>query len=444
MVFLCCASKNDRDSNPTPNRPVDLPTVTEDVNKADRRISMPSYRSRSQKMRHNPSALSTAEEKHAVFDQSASTSHSGSQNSDTDNKKSSSSNHSRKELASSQQQGSSELSYAPPAGPPPGHQNKNKSAQGSKTEIPPDNPPPPYHNWEEAVPDTAFLPPPPVSGYLYSNTANASEEDADRAHVFCDNTPLWKPHTPSVAVYDCVKKHDIRPVIPHEYNGGLDVVGNGKWKGRTVNRNKDCLLLTGLPLYFPTEDSPLVTEQIKTIYFEVKLLELYTDVHDEASGFSIGFAAQPYPTWRAPGWERGSLGVFSDDGCKFVNDSWGGQEFTAAFDVGETVGIGMRFHMPVDDDDEEDDSKKGSKNGGVQSSALRSSTLPVEVFFTRDGKLSGGWDLHEETDEEAGGVGGLEGDYDLYGAIGLFGGVGFEVCFDPAGWKWDPESFRDG
>jgi hypothetical protein len=32
----------------------------------------------------------------------------------------------------------------------------------------------------------------------------------------------------------------------------------------------------------------------------------------------------------------------------------------------------------------------------------------------------------------------LEGDYDLYGAIGLFGGVDFEVCFHPAGWLWKP------
>jgi hypothetical protein len=30
----------------------------------------------------------------------------------------------------------------------------------------------------------------------------------------------------------------------------------------------------------------------------------------------------------------------------------------------------------------------------------------------------------------------LEGDYDLYGAIGLFGGVDFESCFDPEGWLW--------
>jgi hypothetical protein len=63
----------------------------------------------------------------------------------------------------------------------------------------------------------------------------------------------------------------------------------------------------------------------------------------------------------------------------------------------------------------------------------------VHIFFTRNGCRSGGWDLHEEVDADSGGVEGLEGDYDLYGAIGLFGGVDFESCFEPAGWLWKPE-----
>ncbi|KAF7622577.1 hypothetical protein AFLA_009109 [Aspergillus flavus NRRL3357] len=52
----------------------------------------------------------------------------------------------------------------------------------------------------------------------------------------------------------------------------------------------------------------------------------------------------------------------------------------------------------------------------------------VDIFFTRNGHPVGGWDLHEEIDEDAGRIEGLEGDFDLYGAIGLFGGVDFEIA----------------
>ncbi|THC95084.1 hypothetical protein EYZ11_005442 [Aspergillus tanneri] len=200
---------------------------------------------------------------------------------------------------------------------------------------------PPYHNWQEAVPDTTDFPPPPVTGYFYSGTGNASSADAERAHEFCDGFPLYSPANPPATVYSSVQRCDIHPVKPE------------------------------------------------------------------------GFC----------GWERGSVGVFSDDGCRFVNDSWGGKGFTTAFKLGETVGLGMTFRLP-------EDIKKVPESEGER--------IRVEIFFTRDGRKVGGWDLHEEVDAEAGGVEGLEGDFDLYGAIGLFGGVDFEACFDHLGWLWNP------
>jgi hypothetical protein len=39
--------------------------------------------------------------------------------------------------------------------------------------------------------------------------------------------------------------------------------------------------------------------------------------------------------------------VHGDDGRRFVNDTWGGKDFTAKFVEGETVGIGMEFSVPV-------------------------------------------------------------------------------------------------
>lgn len=295
--------------------------------------------------------------------------------------------------------------------------------QGSQ--YPPGDPPP-YHNWQEAVPDTSVFPPPPISGNYSSGTGNASADDAQRAHNFCDSTPLWLPVVPSAAVYTSVAKHDLRPVQHREFAGQLTPTAPGRWIGRTVDCNGDCCVLTHLPLYFAAQDSPFITEQRKTIYFEVKLLALRAGPGGDTSGLSLGFAAQPYPSWRSPGWERGSLCVFSDDGCRFVNDSWGGRDFTTPFTVGETLGIGMKFALP------EDPLVMADAMFGVKK------ICKVEVFFTRDGRPAGGWDLHEERDEQAGDVEGLEGDFDVYGAVGLFGGVDFEVCFDPAGWRWQP------
>ncbi|PYI04472.1 hypothetical protein BO78DRAFT_398903 [Aspergillus sclerotiicarbonarius CBS 121057] len=284
----------------------------------------------------------------------------------------------------------------------------------------------PYHNWQETVPDTATFPPPPVAGLFCSSTGNASCGDAERAHEFCEEFPLYLPVKPSDAMYSFVRRYDLSPSQSPEFCGDISVVDQGRWRGSTNDGNGDCLLTTNLPLYFSMKDSPFLTKTSKTIYFEVRLIGIragpVTQSTDD-SGFSIGFVAQPYPSWRSPGWERGSLGVFSDDGCRFVNDSWGGKNFTSKFRIGETVGLGMTFHLPI---------KVPS------ASANEDEKANVDVFFTRDGRKVGGWNLYEELDVESGGIEGLRGDFDLYGAVGLFGGVDFEVLFDPAVWLWTP------
>ncbi|KAL4917062.1 hypothetical protein BDW62DRAFT_184478 [Aspergillus aurantiobrunneus] len=310
--------------------------------------------------------------------------------------------------------------YPPPPGPPPPSYNATSHQPDGLTNLEP----PPYHNWQEAVPDTTEFPPPPVSGNFHSNTGNASANDAERAHDFCNRNPLYRPVQPSVIVYSSVKNYNIGPVLTPEFRGSISK-NHGRWKGHTRDKNGDCVLLTNLPLYFSLADSPFIAEGEKTIYFEVKLLGLRAGpTPNDASGLSIGFAAQPYPTWRSPGWERGSLGVFSDDGCRFVNDSWGGKDFTDAFRVGETVGLGMTFQLP--------------RNVNTSGGSLPTQRLDVNVFFTRNGQRVSDWDLYEEVDEEAGGIRGLGGDHDLYPAIGLFGGVDFEVSYHPAGWLFRP------
>ena len=61
-----------------------------------------------------------------------------------------------------------------------------------------------------------------------------------------------------------------------------------------------------------------------------------------------------------------------------------------------------------------------------------------EVFFTRDGKRNGGWLVEEELDrdDQSEGSQGLNGELDLYAAVGLFGSVDFEVVFSPRQWMY--------
>jgi len=90
-----------------------------------------------------------------------------------------------------------------------------------------------------------------------------------------------------------------------------------------------------------------------------------------------------------------------------------------SFREGETVGLGMRF----------EGQEEGTEEGKCR----------VEVFFTRNGKREDGWMVHEELDEASGGIEGLEGDWDLYAGVGVFGGVEFDVVFDRGQWMYRPE-----
>jgi hypothetical protein len=186
--------------------------------------------------------------------------------------------------------------------------------------------------------------------------------------------------------------------------------------------------MTNLPMYSVFWDSPLTTQRPKTIYFELKVTGVGrggSTLSEADAGIAIGFAAPPYPTFRLPGWERASLAVHGDDGRKYVNDPWGGVDFTNAFAPGETVGIGMTYSVP--------------KNPPSYEATQQGQMLDVEVFFTRDGKKTGSWNGNEELDVRSeGGNTGLRGECDLFPAIGVFGGVDFDVFFHPSQWMYRP------
>lgn len=173
------------------------------------------------------------------------------------------------------------------------------------------------------------------------------------------------------------------------------------------------------------------------MYFELKVLSFGDSnprwgrkgqsLEEADAGIAIGYFAPPYLGWRLPGWQRGSLAVHGDDGRRYVNDTFGGVDFTTAFKAGETVGIGMTWKPQMAD-------------APPTYGAARQSPLAVDVFFTRNGRRDGGWNLHEEMDAERieGGTIGLDGDYDVFAAIGVFGAVELEVRFNPQDWMFRP------
>jgi hypothetical protein len=209
-------------------------------------------------------------------------------------------------------------------------------------------------------------------------------------------------------------------IEPHGLKGKLRWCGTGVWEGETTRDTPDSCIIAYPPLYVVSEHDPSRFGRPKTIYYEVKIRP------DSRTNFiALGFTALPYPSFRMPGWHRGSLAVHGDDGHKYINDSWGGREFTEELQRGDTYGIGMTLSP----------ARVGQRGPPPQ----------VDVFFTRNGRHLGGWDLHEETDaEEDLPVTGLEGFHDLSCAIGVYEDVRFEVVFDPRRWLYRPWGGDDG
>jgi hypothetical protein len=332
--------------------------------------------------------------------------------------------------------GAFESQNTPPAGPPPNPTSKARvyapppgppSSQFPQ-QPPPSWDPPPYHDWT-VIPDTALLPPPPSIGYDSSPTANASAQDGDRALAWTNRNPLWPPQNLTQTTYAAIQNGQLALLKAPSYMGDLlPQPQAGHWRCRTHASCRDSSIMTNLPMYSVLWDSPLNTQRPKTIYFEIKVVGIgrgYSSLGEADAGIAIGFVAPPYPTFRLPGWERASLGVHGDDGRKYFNDSWGGVDFTTAFAPGDTVGIGITYSVP--------------KNPPSYEEAQQGRMLDIEVFFTRNGKREGGWDGNEELDVRSeGGNTGLRGECDLFPAVGVFGGVDFDVFFHPSQWLYKP------
>ncbi|GAO15263.1 hypothetical protein UVI_02006490 [Ustilaginoidea virens] len=296
---------------------------------------------------------------------------------------------------------------ASPTAPPPAYQRSHAGPAAQ----------PPTHDWQTAVPDTALLPPPPAvfSAHDRSPANNATEAEAEAGEAWCAARPLAAPAPGPLdaAAQRALRAGDIRLLRPDGFRGTLTRRGPGRWEVATRAGSPDCCVVGHPPLYVAAQHR----HAPRTAYYEVRVLP-----GSRGSRVALGFAALPYPPFRLPGWHRGSLGVHGDDGRRYVNDRWGGRDFTREFAAGETLGIGMTL-------------TPGAGDGARPR---------VSVFFTRDGVAAGGWDLHEERDAGTDlPVTGLEGFHDLSCAIGAFDGVGFEVILDPAGWRYRQASAED-
>lgn len=264
------------------------------------------------------------------------------------------------------------------------------------------------------MPDTSLFPPPPdiFSGFDRSPASNATEAQANAGEAWVKRYPLSAPIRLDAAALGALAFHNPRLMAPPPnttYRGTLAWVSPGVWAGKTDKRSGDNCIVGYPPLYAVTEHSPLATGRPKTVYYEVRVRP---DCAARETSLAIGYAALPYPTFRMPGWHRGSLAVHGDDGHKYINDRWGGKSFTAPFVKGETYGLGMTF----------------TPAGGK---------IEVDIFFTRNGREAGRWNLHEETDAEQDlPVTGLEGFHDLSCAVGTFEDVSFEIIFEPSQWMY--------
>ena len=83
---------------------------------------------------------------------------------------------------------------------------------------------------------------------------------------------------------------------------------------------------------------PLLRPQNSQFYYEVEFLSYKPCV-------GVGFACLPYPSFRMPGWHRHSVGLHSDDGRKYYDDSFGGRNCTTPFQKGDVMGVGFDAYI---------------------------------------------------------------------------------------------------
>ncbi|KAF9945484.1 Rsp5p-dependent ubiquitination, sorting of cargo proteins at the multivesicular body [Mortierella alpina] len=81
---------------------------------------------------------------------------------------------------------------------------------------------------------------------------------------------------------------------------------------------------------------PLPKQQ-EVYYWEVKMFEKSPN-----TTIAVGVSTKPYPTTRLPGWNRHSVGYFSNNGQKRCNSLWNNHPYGPPFFEGDVIGCGYR------------------------------------------------------------------------------------------------------
>jgi hypothetical protein len=197
------------------------------------------------------------------------------------------------------------------------------------------------------------------------------------------------------------------------------------WRVETKARSPESCFTTTSPIYSVRRHSPLLTGRPFTIYFES---DIRPGNSEDGVCFALGFVAGRDRASLMPGSERGSIGIHYRGGSLYMNNKLLAR---AVFKPGQQVGIGMNFSKSDFNAQEVRD---------AQSSAISSSSVNVEVFLSRDEKKVAGWNLSELRDAGSLPFEGLEGNHDLYAAVGTLKEVNVDILFDKRDWRYYPEA----
>lgn len=151
--------------------------------------------------------------------------------------------------------------------------------------------------------------------YVLGQVSDASNEEYQRGLAFCNQNPV----------------SSIYPVVDgfFVFDGLADKI--------SMERTQDGILLTsGVSVSMQrTVLSNYPLNQSK----EYHTYEFVIDELPAGSIVALGRAAKPYPEFRLPGWHRESVGLHSDDGNKFFDNSYGGASYSSPLKQGDTVSV---------------------------------------------------------------------------------------------------------
>ncbi|GAN10438.1 endosome protein [Mucor ambiguus] len=155
---------------------------------------------------------------------------------------------------------------------------------------------------------------------------------AEDARLSYDRAKIWQDrHPPDSIPTDITPPQFLsiqeKGVSAFEFEGEPDA--NIYVAGRTELQfiDGECSIQTNLPL----------PRHQEVYYWEAKMFE-----KPETTIVSVGVATKPYPTWRLPGWNRYSIGYFSNNGCKYFSSPFNGKPYGIPFNHGDIIGVGYR------------------------------------------------------------------------------------------------------